>query len=159
MQTATHEFTGRKMLAIMLAFFGVVIAVNVMMAVLARRSWTGLVVENSYVASQSFDTDTAALEKSAAMDIHAALSYEAGKISVAFKTQGGTPLQVKNAQLHLGHPVAAASDLSVGLQCSAPGLCSADVPLGPGPWLGEVRATLADNTQWRRAVKVTVGGH
>ena len=43
------------MLSIMLAFFGVIIAVNVVMATLASTSWTGLVVENSYVASQEFN--------------------------------------------------------------------------------------------------------
>ncbi|RWK14298.1 FixH family protein, partial [Mesorhizobium sp.] len=48
-------FTGRHMLAIILAFFGVVIAVNLTMATLANTSWTGLVVENTYVASQQFN--------------------------------------------------------------------------------------------------------
>ena len=49
------EFTGRHMLAIMLAFFGVIIAVNLVMATLASKSWTGLVVKNTYVASQQFN--------------------------------------------------------------------------------------------------------
>ncbi|MGO4840209.1 FixH family protein, partial [Rhizobiaceae sp. 2RAB30] len=48
-------FTGRHMLAIMVAFFGTIIAVNVTMATLAGRSWTGFVVKNSYVASQEFN--------------------------------------------------------------------------------------------------------
>ncbi|TGV41583.1 cytochrome oxidase, partial [bacterium M00.F.Ca.ET.168.01.1.1] len=38
-----REFTGRHMLVIILAFFGVVIAVNLTMATLASTSWTGLV--------------------------------------------------------------------------------------------------------------------
>ncbi|ESZ68246.1 hypothetical protein X726_32300 [Mesorhizobium sp. L103C105A0] len=50
-----REFTGRHMLATVLAFFGVVIAVNLTMATLANTSWTGLVVENTYVASQQFN--------------------------------------------------------------------------------------------------------
>jgi nitrogen fixation protein FixH len=48
-------FTGRHMLAVMLGFFGVVIAVNVTMAVLAGRTFGGTVVDNSYVASQRFN--------------------------------------------------------------------------------------------------------
>ena len=36
---------GRHMLLIILGFFGVVIGVNVTMATLASKSWTGLVVE------------------------------------------------------------------------------------------------------------------
>ena len=50
------EFTGRHMAIIMVAFFGVIIAVNLTMATLASRSWTGLVVKNSYVESQKFNS-------------------------------------------------------------------------------------------------------
>lgn len=56
MSTSTvRPFTGRHMAAIMVAFFGVVIGVNVFMAHLATSSFTGEVVENSYVASQHFN--------------------------------------------------------------------------------------------------------
>ena len=55
-----REFTGKHMLAIMIAFFGVVFAVNFTMVYFSRHSWTGLVVENSYVASQEFNEKTAA---------------------------------------------------------------------------------------------------
>lgn len=48
-------FTGRHMLLIMVAFFGVVIAVNVTMATLASQSFGGTVVDNSYVASQRYN--------------------------------------------------------------------------------------------------------
>ncbi len=53
--TTGKEFTGRHMLGIMVAFFSVIIAVNVLMATLANTSWTGLVVKNTYVASQEFN--------------------------------------------------------------------------------------------------------
>jgi nitrogen fixation protein FixH len=43
--TSQKEFTGRHMLLIMIAFFGVIIAVNITMAVVARQSWTGLVAK------------------------------------------------------------------------------------------------------------------
>lgn len=55
-----RPFTGRKMLMIMVAFFGVIIAVNVTMLSLALSSFGGLVTPNSYVASQHFETDRAA---------------------------------------------------------------------------------------------------
>ncbi len=48
-------FTGRHMAAILVAFFGVVIAVNLTMARFATGSFGGIVVENSYVASQEFN--------------------------------------------------------------------------------------------------------
>lgn len=49
------EFTGRHMAAILIAFFGLVIGVNVTMAVFASSTFGGTVVDNSYVASQKFN--------------------------------------------------------------------------------------------------------
>lgn len=51
----TRRFTGWHMATIMIAFFGVVIAVNVVMASSAVRTFGGVVVDNSYVASQRFN--------------------------------------------------------------------------------------------------------
>jgi nitrogen fixation protein FixH len=51
----TRQFTGRHMAAIMVAFFAVVIGVNVVMARSAIGTFGGVVVENSYVASQKFN--------------------------------------------------------------------------------------------------------
>ncbi|HUD29953.1 MAG TPA: FixH family protein [Novosphingobium sp.] len=48
-------FNGRHMAAILVAGFGVVIAVNFTMAGLASSTFGGVVVENSYVASQHFN--------------------------------------------------------------------------------------------------------
>ncbi|MBS1240437.1 MAG: fixH [Proteobacteria bacterium] len=61
----TRPFTGRHMAAILIAFFGVVIAVNFTMASYASSTFGGIVVENSYVASQEFNRwlDEAAAEK------------------------------------------------------------------------------------------------
>ncbi|MFC3099686.1 FixH family protein [Altererythrobacter lauratis] len=50
-----RRFTGWHMLAVMVAFFGVIIAVNFTMARIAIGSFGGVVVENSYVASQDFN--------------------------------------------------------------------------------------------------------
>ncbi len=51
----SRQFTGWHMLAVMMAFFGVIIAVNFTMARIALGSFGGVVVENSYVASQHFN--------------------------------------------------------------------------------------------------------
>jgi nitrogen fixation protein FixH len=51
----TRRFTGWHMFAILVAFFGTVIAVNFVMAYYATRTFGGTVVDNSYVASQEFN--------------------------------------------------------------------------------------------------------
>ena len=50
-----RTFTGRHMAMIMVGFFGVIIAVNFTMARFATATFGGIVVENSYVASQEFN--------------------------------------------------------------------------------------------------------
>ena len=50
-----HPFTGRHMLAGHPRVLRPIIAVNVAMVVAATGTWPGLVVENSYVASQDFN--------------------------------------------------------------------------------------------------------
>lgn len=59
----TKRFTGRHAAAILIAFFGVVIAVNLTMAAFATRTFGGVVVENSYVASQKYNGWLAAAKR------------------------------------------------------------------------------------------------
>lgn len=61
----TQRFTGRHMAGILIAFFAIVIAVNVTMARLAGSTFGGVIVDNSYVASQRFNgwLDEAAKEQ------------------------------------------------------------------------------------------------
>ena len=66
----TRQFTGRHMAMVLVAFFGVVITVNLIMARFAISTFGGVVVENSYVASQEFNRwlDEAAAEKKLGWD-------------------------------------------------------------------------------------------
>ncbi len=55
MARANSTFTGRRMAAIFVGGFAVVIAVNLLMASIAVGSFHGTVVDNSYAASQSYN--------------------------------------------------------------------------------------------------------
>lgn len=59
----TRYFSGWHMTAVLVGFFGVVIAVNSVMATLAVRTFGGTVVDNSYVASQEYNSWLAAARK------------------------------------------------------------------------------------------------
>lgn len=50
-----HTFIGAHFAAIMVAFFGVIVTVNLVMARMAGATFGGVVVDNSYVASQHFN--------------------------------------------------------------------------------------------------------
>lgn len=51
----TTRITGRHAAIALVAFFGVVVAVNLTMAIFATQTFGGVVVENSYVASQKYN--------------------------------------------------------------------------------------------------------
>lgn len=55
MASPKKTFTGKRMAAILVGGFGIVIAVNVGMATMAVESFHGTVVDNSYVASQQYN--------------------------------------------------------------------------------------------------------
>ena len=97
----TGPFTGRHFAVIIVAFFAVVIAVNVVMARAASRTFGGVVVENSYVASQHYNKwlDEAAKEK--AMGWAARASHRAdGRVVVAMTGAPGDGLSVTATARH-----------------------------------------------------------
>lgn len=86
---SSRPFTGYHMAAILIAFFGVVVAVNFTMARLAAKSFGGQVVENSYVASQKFNTWLDEAEKERKLGWSADARRGAGNRIVV--NLGGTP--------------------------------------------------------------------
>lgn len=80
---STGRFNGRHMAIIIFAFFGVVVAVNFYMAHLASSTFSGVVVENSYVASQHFNRWLDEAHREDALGWHASAARDAdGRIGV-----------------------------------------------------------------------------
>ena len=90
--TGRRPLTGRGMIAVFVALFGIIIGVNVVMAVTAVRSFPGLEVANSYVASQEFDRERAAQE---ALGWQAEPVYEEGRLSLKISDAQGLPAPVR----------------------------------------------------------------
>jgi nitrogen fixation protein FixH len=78
-------FTGRHMAAILVAGFGVIIAVNFLMAGLAVGTFGGVVVDNSYVASQHFNRWLDEADRSRALGWKPLVDYaDSGRVTVKF---------------------------------------------------------------------------
>jgi nitrogen fixation protein FixH len=77
------------MAAILIAFFGVVIAVNMTMATLATRTFGGVVVENSYVASQKYNGWLAAARKQDQLGWAVEATLDAQRHLIVSANQGG----------------------------------------------------------------------
>jgi nitrogen fixation protein FixH len=132
---AKRGFTGRHMLAAMLGFFGVVIAVNVTMATLAARTFGGTVVDNSYVASQHFNRWLAEARAQERLGWNVRLAVgEARRVWLALSDRMGA-LDGAEATAVARHPLGRDSDVPMRFRRSAAGLYISDRPLPAGRWL------------------------
>jgi nitrogen fixation protein FixH len=130
--TQQREFTGRHMVMITVAFFGVIIAVNVLMAVAASRTWTGLVVDNSYVASQEFQEKADAARSQAEAGWTMELAYDSGQLIVR-ALDDGEPLALDAMTAFVRRPVGGHDDATLVLSPGVDGY-AAPIDLAPGVW-------------------------
>ena len=147
------QFTGRHMLLVMLAFFAVIVAANMTMVYYATHSWSGLVVKNSYVASQEFNSITAKLEQAAA-EIQTKVQYSNGKLTLSILDRAGRPVKVSNLTIKLGRPSHESEDKVVTPLVQENGEFVAALALTKGQWSGVVTADVQGQSKWQRSLRL-----
>ena len=150
--------TGRHMLAMFFAFFGVVFAVNMFMATLAIRTWTGLVVENSYVASQNFNSDVASLKEAAALGITHHLHVEGGKLILSLRDADGKVVDADDVQIQFERPFGTSREQNLAATPTSYGQYEVTATLTPGIWNGQLVAKLSGGKLWRQPFRLIVKG-
>lgn len=134
----TRTFTGWHMTGILVAFFGVVIAVNVVMARFAISTFGGEVVENSYVASQHYDRWLAEARAQVKAGWRAEPSVSADRLTVAL-TQRGVSVPDVRLTATARHPLGRQPDQVLALRWDAASeRYIAAQPLPAGRWLIEI---------------------
>lgn len=151
-----REFTGRHMWAVMILFFGTIISVNLVLAYFANSSWSGLVVQNSYVASQHFDTETAAKRRQAALGWTVRTSYQDGVFTVSLVDGMGRAIRDASVEATIGHPASEREDRTIVLQADSGGTYAAPTELGAGLWEAAIVVTGTDEQLWEKAVRFVV---
>lgn len=149
-----RRLTGRHVLAIAVSAFGIIIAVNLVMAWQAISTFPGLEVKNSYVASQTFDAEREAQE---ALGWTAAPEYEDGIFSVVLRDGNGLPAPVSEISVLVGRTTHVRDDQTPAL-VSRGGIYSAPMDLEPGIWLIHLEAKAADGTAFRQRIDFVVKG-
>ena len=140
-QRAPKLFTGWHMTLVLGGFFGVVIAVNVLMADLAVSTFSGVVVENSYVASQAFNGWLGAAKADRALGWRLdAARAPGGRMRFTLADASGALLRGAKVSALADHPLGAPAPVRLALHEQAPGVYEA--PLAAGRWhiAVEVRA-------------------
>lgn len=139
-------FTGRHITVILVAFFAVVIGVNIAMARFAVGTFGGIVVENSYVASQNFNRWLDEARREDALGWRATVSRTPdGHLAVDLD---GAPASV-TLQGEARHPLGRAPDRALAFITEGKGRFLSSKTLPPGRWT--IRLEGHDgSTVWRK---------
>jgi nitrogen fixation protein FixH len=134
------QLTGRQVLAMLLAFFGVIVGVNGLMAYFANSTWSGLIVANGYVASQSFDQDLARAKAQEALGWNVGFTFGEDRIRLTFADARGAKIDGLSITGNLERTVTDKEDQNLTFAAMGSGVYSAPARLSQGVWEVEVRA-------------------
>jgi nitrogen fixation protein FixH len=146
------ELTGKHVLAIFVSAFGVIIAVNITLAVNAVKTFPGLEVKNSYVASQQFDERKAAQE---GLGWVVSGNHANGQLRLSITDQAGAAVEVASLDAVLGRATHVADDVEPDFTFDGNAYV-APIELANGNWNIRMKAVAADGTEFVQRVVVHV---
>ena len=134
--------------------FGIIFAVNIALAVNAVRTFPGLEVRNSYVASQTFD---------ARRDAQLALGWDVGAVAkdgrvfLSITDRDGKPVRVDALTAVLGRATHVKDDMAPDFVFDGQAYV-AEAELAPGNWNIRMTARAEDGTQFAQRVILHLRG-
>ncbi len=140
MAATERQLTGWHVLAMLVAFFGVRLGVNLTLAYFANSTWSGLVVANGYVASQSFDKDLARARAQEALGWKVGFSFERDSIRLSFADAQGSAIDKLAITGKLERTVTDKQDQALTFTALGGGAYAAPAALTGGVWEVEVDA-------------------
>lgn len=149
MSIAPKEITGWHVLAGFVGAFSIIIAVNLTLAFQAVKTFPGLEVKNSYVASQSFDVDRAA-QLALGWEVSAKLD---GKILSLVILKDGTPIAPEIESATFGRATSVKYDETPAFEFNGEALV-AQVAGGQGNWNLRLQARGADGSLFKQRIIV-----
>ncbi|MDE1467754.1 FixH family protein [Aurantiacibacter sp. D1-12] len=143
------KFTGKKMAATMVGGFGIIIAVNFTMAYFATSGFSGVVVDNSYVASQQFNDWLDAAEAQEALGWHAEVTRQGDRLLV---TPSGIP-DGAEVEAVVRRPLGDADVRSIGFVATGDGAFLSEQDLPDGRWI--IRLSIShEGDVWRQEFRL-----
>lgn len=147
----TKELTGRHVLIIALCAFGVIITANLSMLFAATGSFPGLVVQNSYIASQGWNARADAQHE---LGWSARISHDGGAVHVALTDSAGLPVLGTEPHLRIGRPTTTRDDRRIDLKFDG-ALYSAPIELPLGRW--EIELTILKPAPFTASTEIVIG--
>ncbi len=143
-----RTFTGWHMAALLVAFFGVVVAVNFYMAHIAISTFGGTVVDNSYVASQEFNGWLEKARRQKALGWRTRLTVDPARRVELNLAKHGVALGGAVVSGVARHPLGRAPDVPLSFRIGGPGQFRSIQSLPAGRWLVHV-AIIQDGHEMR----------
>jgi len=132
---AEKELTGRHVLLMLLAFFGVMLMVNIYFTVAAVKTFRGEDVPRSYRQGLEYNQTIAARAQQNQLDWHVQVNQTGSHIILAFQDAEKRPLNYLTIEAKLRHPVDTARDRPITFTADDDGLYKANVEKQAGRWL------------------------
>jgi nitrogen fixation protein FixH len=151
-----RTFTGWHMAVITVSFFAVIIAVNITLAVFAKSSWSGLVVENGYVASQTFNHDVEIARQQQALGWQFKFDVKRNAAEIQVLDRAGQPVRGLSVRMLLQRPTNDTEDRALDLSEKSPGLYAVNSVFGTGAWSADITAEGADKKPLRVVRRIFV---
>ena len=144
-QSGPKPFTGKHMTAIMVGAFGLIVAVNLAMASVATSTFGGVVVENSYVASQEFNRWLDQAEESRALGWKATPRRLAdGRVELFLEGVPAGTVALAQAR----HPLGREADRMLAFMPASGNRYVSSSPLPEGRWTLRIKLE-AEGREWR----------
>ena len=143
-----REFTGRHVAMVFVGAFAVIISVNLLLAFQAVKTFPGLEVANSYVASQQFDT-----RRSAQLALGWSVRADArdGQVFLAITDKDGAPVKVAKLIATVGRATHVRDDIKPDFAFDGTAYV-APVDLGEGNWNIRMLARAVNGTEFSQRV-------
>ena len=147
------QITGWHVLAMFVLGFSIIIGVNLTLAFNAVRTFPGIEVKNSYVASQSFDRDRVA-QQALGWDVGAVID---GDDLVLRIEKNGAPVKAEIEAAVFGRATSVAADQMPVFTFDGESYV-APIKGGPGNWNLRLKARAADGTLFTQRIIVRDAG-
>ena len=137
---ASKPLTGRKVLLMLIAFFGIVIGVNIVMMRLAIQTLPGTEVDSAYSASLAYEKEIAAARDQDARNWKVDAQIQRGPdgsatLLVEAHDGGGKPISGLKFHGRFERPTDRRADLAVAFAEVGIGIYRASAPrVAPGQW-------------------------
>lgn len=158
--SAGRPITGRMVLAALVAFFGFVMLVNIVMVRAAITTFGGVDTPSSYQAGLVFKAEEAKAAAQVArnwtVDARIAPTADGNALSFEVRDAAGRPVTGADVIARLAHPVDERRDVPVAVSEVGAGVYSGRVAADPGQWTLDIEIVKGGERLFRSRNRIAI---